>query len=449
MKIKDIIYDFIMSKQSGQLVYKIFDSLRNCELPQFPLSLKQIEKIQKSYENVEMRLRNKSCNGEKINVAFLVTLSSMFPARPLLDELLKNEKFNCALIVIPDYRFNSEATLKKTVDDLMVYKSIMLVSTLKKDTDKIDLKKIADIVVPPFPYDISHRKYNLRNMIKKGILPIMVNYGYPRSYYDKYSIIASEEHSLCWRVFAESEYNYRECIEAQKIKGKNVILTGYCKMDGLANLTIPESKKNQKIVIIAPHHSVNGGSNPVLSLSNFERYAELFLKLPSIYPQIDFIFRPHPALFPCLRGEKFWGNNKVENYLSTLMSYPNVTFSSGGDYFSEFLRSDGIIHDCGSYLVEYFYTEKPQCYMLKDQPDIKDKFTELGQRCLDYCYIAYDEVAILKFIDDVILRGNDIIKKERSKFAKDVVMLNHPNVAKVIVNHLEKCLCHEDENESN
>ena len=34
-----------------------------------------------------------------------------------------------------------------------------------------------------------------------------------------------------------------------------------------------------------------------------------------MYPEINFIFRPHPALFMLLSKEEFWGKKKVENYI--------------------------------------------------------------------------------------------------------------------------------------
>ena len=39
-----------------------------------------------------------------------------------------------------------------------------------------------------------------------------------------------------------------------------------------------ENKKQntRKQIIIAPHHSVDGGMNKMLALSNFEKYADLF-----------------------------------------------------------------------------------------------------------------------------------------------------------------------------
>ena len=117
-----------------------------------------------------------------------------------------------------------------------------------------------------------------------------------------------------------------------------------------------------------------------------------------------------------------------------------MTYNKIGDYLDLFSQSDGIIEDCGSYLVEYFYTNKPHCFMLKTPDDIESKFTPLGVECLKHCYIAYNEKAITDFIDNVILKGEDTKKEQREKFAKEVVMYNYPNVSETIIEYIQKQL---------
>lgn len=189
--------------------------------------------------------------------------------------------------------------------------------------------------------------------------------------------------------------------------------------------------------MIAPHHSLTGGFNNILSLSNFDRYAELFLSLPDMYPNINFIFRPHPALFLFLSKNENWGNEKVNSYILKMKSKKNVIYSNGGDYFEEFSQSDALIDDCGSYLVEYFYTQKPQCYLLKKEADINNKFIEFGKKCLSYCYIAYNEKDIIQFIEDVVIRENDIKKDQRIHFAKENIMYNYQYASDNIIQYFK------------
>ena len=185
----------------------------------------------------------------------------------------------------------------------------------------------------------------------------------------------------------------------------------------------------QKTVLLAPHHSIEGGLNDMLGLSNFMRYADLFIQLPEQYPGINFIFRPHPALFPVLERDSHWGKEKAEAYAHKMKAHPNVRWSDSGNYFEDFSESDAIIQDCGSFLVDYFYTGKPQCYMLHSEKDIEKKFASLGQKCLSHCYLAYDESDIRNFMEEVIIKENDPKKEERQKFAREEVMLNYPHAS--------------------
>lgn len=398
------------------------------------------KKIIENYKNIENKLIEKA-KTQKINVTFMVHMASMFPAKPFAKYLLNQENYNVKILITPEYRFGKD-NAKKYIDECFEqYKNEfgeenIIVSPIEAQDDNIDLKSFTDILFPAVPYDVTHEKYNLNNIASLGILPAIVNYGFYRSKYDR-NIISKDSYSIYWKVFCETEYNKKEFEKYSIPKGKNCALVGYCKMDDYINY---ENKYNsdKKTIMIAPHHSIDGGYNKTLSLSNFAKYSQLFLKLPDMYPEINFIFRPHPALFYCLIDRAGWSCEQADKYIQDMKNKANVTYDDGGNYFESFSKSDGIIQDCGSYLVEYFYTEKPQCYLLKQEKDIKDKFVELGEKCLKNCYIAYNERAIIDYIENVIIRENDPKKEARIDFARNVVKLNYPNVSQKMHEHFEK-----------
>lgn len=355
-------------------------------------------------------------------------MSSMFPARPLMEQMLKDERYEVHLVIIPELRFGEERTrqlLKSTPEELAQYHDIMQIAPINPYEDRIRLAAFTDIVVPPTPYDISTQWYDYGSLLKQGLLVAMVNYGFYRSSnYDR-SLISLNPYQTYWKILVETEYNMAEYANyAKRAHGRNTILTGYCKMDAYKPYEArPANEK--KNVLIAPHHSVEGGFNDILALSNFMRYADLFLLLPEQYPDINFIFRPHPALFPVLERETHWGKEKADAYTVQMKAHPNVRWSDSGNYFEDFAESDAIIQDCGSFLVDYFYTGKPQCYMLHSENDIEEKFAPLGQKCLSNCYLAYDEAAIRDFMEEVVIKENDPKKEARQKFAREEVMLNY------------------------
>ncbi len=121
----------------------------------------------------------------------------------------------------------------------------------------------------------------------------------------------------------------------------------------------------------------------------------------------------------------------------------NVIWSDSGEYFDVFVNSDGCIQDCGSFLVEYMYTGKPCCYMLKDPKDIDEKFAPLGKECLDRCYISYNTNDIDAFIREVIVEGKDPKKESRDRFAEHI-MANYPNAADKALETIRKTILEEE-----
>lgn len=462
--------EFNIIKYQDQLYYKEINSKYNLmEIPHYTL-LQKIFSIKNNYSNnvkhkticilglkISIRYKQKvnffklhknfvdlekqfKCK-KVINIVFMVSLASMFPAKPFLDYLLsKSSRYNVKILIVPDFRFGIEKT-RKFQDECynefskQYSKDIIIQSPIDECLDDIDMSKICDILFCSLPYDVSHKKYNLENLIKENILLAMINYGvYILPKFAKVSL-SHKRLGYFKYLFYETPYTFNMFKKYSIVKGINGILSGYCKMDGYKECP---SIKNHKTIIIAPHHSVSGGYNDILSLSNFCKYADFFLKLPQMYPNIDWIFRPHPALFPLLEQDRFWGKGKVDSYINKMKQYSNVRYSVEGCYFEDFKESDGIIQDCESFLFEYFYTGKPQCYMLKNNINNKKKFGEFGSKLLGYCYTAYSEQDILNFINTVILQEQDIKKDARVNFARKEVMINYPNVSEFIFNYFEK-----------
>lgn len=439
MQIKRTLFRKVV-KRNGRVHY-LFCGIKICSLrlEEQPLTEKRIKRYQKRFKGIAKQIRLKLKRKKKLRVAFLVGMTSMFPARSIMDRMLKDDRFSVSIVLIPDLRFGVNRAIAIQEDsqsELKEYRDKIIVVPVNLEKDFLALSHIADIVVSSLPYDISHRKYDLRVLVESGLLPVIVNYGFYRSIYDR-KLISDMRYGLYWKIFAETEYNVDEYRNYAVLGDENVVFSGYCKMDQYKNT---KELSKTKTIMIAPHHSLQGGFNDMLALSNFDKYLDLYLTLPDRYPQLNFIFRPHPVLFIFLSREDQWGLQKTEEWISKMKSKMNVVYSEGGDYFKEFDTSDALIGDCGSYLVEYFYTGKPQCYLLKNSSDIENKFTELGKRCLGQCYLAYSEEEIIKFIDSVVLNGEDYKKDDRLKFAEEQVMVNYPNASRVALDNIIESL---------
>jgi hypothetical protein len=106
-----------------------------------------------------------------------------------------------------------------------------------------------------------------------------------------------------------------------RFKNGQMHISGYAKMDKLASTKLKLNTKKQ--ILLCPHHTVH---NKDLEPSNFLQYLDLFLELPKLYPDVDFIFRPHQLLKYNLIN--YWGDEKTNKYYETIISYPNVVYDN-------------------------------------------------------------------------------------------------------------------------
>lgn len=391
---------------------------------------------QQRYEFIIEKLKQKVKNKQKIKVCFLVMYRSSFAAEPLYQEMLKNDIFDPFIVIIPDISRGEEymkETFNRTYSTFPKNKNIIKGYNLKTK-NIVDISNQTDIVSFPTPYTgMSFFNFELNHFLKRDILPFYINYSFSLTKFSR-EIFKIDFYEYLWKIFVPTYFHLKEFKNLQLIKGSNVETTGYCKMD---NLDKQKSiKRKRKTIIIAPHHTISNWKS--LQISNFLKYYNFFLELPRLYPNIDFIFRPHQLLVTQLKKPEIWGEKKTNKYFKEMESNPNVIYSKGGEYFDIFANSDGIIHDCGSFLAEYLFTEKPACYMLKNQKSIKKWFLPIGQECLKHCYQAFSKKDILFFIDQVVLKDKDPIKDERIKFVNSKLKINYPNVSRVIINYIKK-----------
>ncbi len=393
---------------------------------------------QQKYFLIKKKIQKKVKKNEKIKVGFYIIDDSVFPSRPLFEKMLDDSLFEPSIVVTPDTlrgEENMKSTLDKTYSNLSKYYEPVYLGYDKNSNSYHDFSEHFDLICFSNPYsEMTHEFFRVEHILNKNILPFHINYTFfgILKYDRKISQINS--YNYFWKVFIENNYTRKELLAYQPLKGLNSKVLGYCKMDSLNGFQ--KEKSFRKTIVIAPHHTIDDDEKS-LRLSNFLDYSDLFLELPKLYPQLDFIFRPHPLLFYKLCQDKFWGKTKTEEYFKKISSLPNVIYSKDGNYLDIFANSSGIIHDCGSFLAEYLFTGKPACYMLRETL-IEETFAELGKLCLSHCYQAGSKEDILTFLNKVILQEDDVLIKNRLHFVERQLKINYPNVSGTIINYLKK-----------
>lgn len=397
-------------------------------------TIKTIKKTHKNYEKVVSNLQNEIKN-RPIRFASYVVFDSAFGAKKLYELMKNDDKFDAKIVIIPDTA-RGEENLKKCYNATKEFfiknygKEMVLDGWDEKTGEFLDHSDKFDIIYCANPYDdMVHKLHKISYLSKKNVLPVYIPYAfYPFEYCNK-EIAPLFSMSLFWKIFLDSKITFEEFKKFEIIKAKNAIVTGYAKMDDFINLNkINNSKKS---IIIAPHHTIKNGS--ALQISNFLYYYDFILELPNIFPNINFIFRPHPLLFVNLVNYGFWSELEVDNYIEKIKK--SMTYSVGGDYLKIFANADGIVHDCSSFIAEWLFSGKKGCFVSFDSK-VFSQLSKFGKKALSFYDIAKNKEDIISYITSI---ENDKIDNLNLENMEDIIV-NYPNASKKILDEIKTTL---------
>lgn len=374
-----------------------------------------------------------------VRVAFL----QLFPASnqnfSIFSKMMEDKNFDPYFIVYPDhlrFRAFSEENYAKTLAAVTkLFGRDRVLPGLDAQGKPIDYTDRFDLMTTSNPYEqMAHKEFKVAYWTEKGIPSFYMSYFYLGKCYVTAWNFGLKSLSCFQRVYIENESALEIARTHQLVHGKNCLLVGSPKLDRYAS-TKPVVRSRKRI-ILAPHHAIE---NTPTSSGAFLEYANDIPSLVREFPEIDFVFRPHPLMWQKLRGvqkitglARPWGEKKVNDYIAALSKEPNVIMSDGGDYIREFADSDALIHDCGSFTAEYLYTGKPCAYVWRKSISIPKIFTDFGVKCLNAHYMTFSSADIRNFIRQVVMAGDDPKRTFRIAFAKREISKNYPNAGKVI-----------------
>ena len=404
--------------------------------------------VRARYAAHEASCREKLARGERLRVAFLVCDASMFSAEPVYQAMCRDSRFEPFIAVVPRVS-RGEAflweTLEKTLGVLASrYPDVRCLYDPETKTAQ-PLEGQADVIFTSIVYDDQTLESYTAIPLSRHALVACISYGYSGMFkVNAKRTIFLPEVAFMWRYYVSNMQTLRLWKELNPLLADTAALSGYAKMDRLAE--IKPRPQRPKTIVLAPHHSLPSGTEG-LTLSTFLTHAEFFLELPKLYPEVHFVFRPHPLLFVRLASRDWWGPEKVAAYCKEMEAFPNVEFQRGGDYFETFVNSDALIHDCGSFLAEYFYTGHPQCYLLSGEETVDREFLPFGKRLVEHVYRAFSAADIRQFIEKVVIGGEDPGKSARESLAQSEVCVNYPHAAERVICDVLDCIkgdrCHD------
>ena len=130
---------------------------------------------------------------------------------------------------------------------------------------------------------------------------------------------------------------------------------------------------------------------------------------------------------------RFISYTKTDAYYEKWATMPN-TMISNSDYHDLFLTSDALIHDCGSFTIEYLYLNKP-VMRLMNAFDPKSMFGDFGMACINQHTLAYSKEDVESFIEEIVA-GKDSKKDERTRFINKTLITHGKLPSEVILNDI-------------
>lgn len=383
------------------------------------------------------RLRHK----KKINVVFFASSLSMWRYQNLYEAMNKHSKFNVWIVIVPFAVYTKEQQMDD-IDKLRTFFDNNRTSYILGVLDNgalLDVKKELnpDILFYPQPYPDN---YNIIFESRRfyGKLLCYYPYAFWRSK-DAWSYNHPFQ-KIAWKLFYSTELHRNDAIRYSTVKGRNVEVVGYPTADeflyGKYVDVWKSQNKRKKRIIWAPHYSIFAGG-PLMQ-SNILWMADFMLKLAGKYSdKIQFVFKPHPKLFSELCKHPEWGKEKAKAYYEAWDLMENTQLQTG-EFVDLFMTSDAMIHDSGSFGVEYHYSGNPVMYIADNFEEQVAEMSEFGQLAMRQHYVGKSKEDIINFIEDTVLGGNDPMKEQRLRFVNEYLL--PPNGKTVVQNTMDVLL---------
>ena len=380
-------------------------------------SRKSIYKTQKNYIKLLEKLKHKK---EKITVLFLVSELSKWKAQSLYDLMSKSKCFKPVVAVTPLVKaakgYDQTRSNISDIYNYFLHKGMNVVYAYKNGK-YIDLKTFSpDIIFYEQPWGID----NQQDASKTSKYALLYYIPY---YINSYNVIPIDYNKIFHKYMykhyvlnGEWENIYKKLSKRNNILGLGhpILDKFYLKQDHL-------NETNKNYVIYAPHYSFKhpNNTNPVM-YGTFDWNGYQILEYAQKHPEINWVYKPHPQLKYTML-ETGMLPDTIDDYWNEWRKVGIVCEDSS--YMDLFLDSKALITDCGSFLTEYFCTQKPLIHLISDDCLIEPNV--IAKRNFDTFYKVHNLEEMYETFDQVLIKNEDPLKEKRLKVLEDSGLLNN------------------------
>lgn len=299
-----------------------------------------------------------------IRVVFQISNISKWKCQKLLELMREHPRFRASVWAVPE-PYTSEEQQRRNLERTETFFRERGIPCMRhaRVTD-FDAETAPDILFPTEPY-MPYFAADFNEGVEELLLcyvPYFINNSSQE--YTHNEIL----HNIALYFFCENEPIGRFVSARMDNGGRNVAVVGLTMGDRFLEPPAPdtpsawrETGKPMKKLIWAPHYSFDYPGN-----GTFLNTGKVMLDMAKKYAdRIQFAFKPHPSLYQalCLRSD--WGQERTDAHYEAWRTLPNCQIEEG-QYIDLFRQSDACIHDCGSFIYEYLYMDKPCMYLVND-----------------------------------------------------------------------------------
>jgi hypothetical protein len=398
------------------------------------------------YRNNMERVQKVISKKEVVNIVFLAMNVSMWKYDKLY-ELLKSDKcFNPIIVLAPRIVDATEVIRQHDIDSMKAYfdkRGYFYIDGYdvinNHGINLIDLNPDLIFYTQPYEnaickqYDFLRFRKSLFCHIPYAFIIVKYNWNYNLLFFN-----------ICWKLFYPNKLYVDYFKSYSRYGWKNLAVTGYpiadLFLDSSREIFFPWKLKNDKLkrIIWAPHHSF-ARKKEKFQIANFlEIYDSMYYLAKELAGKIQMAFKPHPHLKGVLYKHPDWGQKKTDDYYKKWEDLDN-TLLHEGDYVDLFKTSDALIHDSGSFTVEYLYVNKPVLHI--DVANVTEHFNSMGLLAYNAHYKAKSMADIKQFLFEVVIAENDPKRMEREQLLKTYLLPpNGKTASENIYNEIKQAL---------
>ena len=384
----------------------------------------------------------------KARVVILAMSVAMWKYQHLYEALSGDSRFEVTIVISPSIDYDHEQRTRDVCALRQYFDARQMPYVdfdLSEDSAPLDISQQIDpdIIFYPQPYEhLLVDEHDCINHYDRLLCyyPYAFMTGRGKFSYDFHF------HNLAWRLYYANQEIKHEAEMTAANHGRNVRIVGHPNGDDFATWSgndpwrVMSDGRRRKRIIWAPHFSFNDKFGQ-LPRANFLWMAHFMLDVAQRYKEfIQIAFKPHPRLLTELYAHHEWGRTRTDDYYKMWSEMENTQLETGG-YVDLMMSSDAMIHDSGSFVIEYFYTHKPVMFVSRDINHFLTGQSSFSREAFAQLYIGKDEREILDFIDQVVLGEDDpMLPKRMDFYRRHLLAPNGKTVSENTVDDLVKSL---------